>query len=130
MFFEEQKMDYSNVTVADDVDTIFSWHSEGDCTVNKCRLRVYWITWEKALVIISEHTDNSGKKITHATRELIRLVSNLYDLLPHKIMWVEHYSEGNSSEQDAYFQVIITNNQVVKYQINKKQLTELSDKVI
>ena len=130
MLFEERKMDYSNVTVADDVDTIFSWHLEGDCTANKCRLRVYWITWEKALVIISELTDNSGKKITHATRELIRLVSNLYDLLPHKTMWVEHYSEGNSSDKDTYFQVLITNNQVVKYQIDKKQLAALSGKAI
>lgn len=121
-------MDDYEIAVADDVDTVLEWRSEGDLYLNRCRMRICWITWEKAIVIASELEDNHGKQITFATKEIIRLVTNLYDLVPNKIMFVEHYPAENEPDEDIYLQVLITKDEAVRYEIKRHKLTKLIGK--
>lgn len=125
--------DYENdyrIIVADDVDTVLEWREEGDLYLNKCRLRIFWFTWDTAIVIASELSDNHGKQITFATTEIIERVNNLYNLVPNKIMFVEHYPVENKPDEDIYLQVLLTKNEAVRYEIKRHKLTELIGKPI
>jgi hypothetical protein len=117
------------VIIPDSVDTVFSWESGVDREPNKCRMRVYWITWDKAIVIATDLTNNPGRKIANVTKEIISFTSHIYDLVPSKIMLIEHYLISDSSDADTdldtYLQVLLTNNGVVKYAISNSQVSEL-----
>ena len=78
--------------VIDDIDTVFFWESTGDKLPNKCRIRICWVTWEKAVIIATDITDIRGKKIADVTQEIISFASKIYDLAPNKVMLVEMYS--------------------------------------
>ncbi|MEY2858686.1 MAG: hypothetical protein RLZZ74_2999 [Cyanobacteriota bacterium] len=92
-------------------------------------MRVYWITWDKAIVIATDLTNNPGRKIANVTKEIISFTSHIYDLVPSKIMLIEHYLISDSSDADTdldtYLQVLLTNNGVVKYAISNSQVSEL-----
>ena len=118
-------MDESKVTVVNDVDTVFTWESEKDSQPNKCRIRVFWLTWEKTLVIVTELADNQGRQIASATLELIRLVANLYDLTHRKMMWIEHYPATTAVDEDTYLQVILLKNEAVRYEMERQQIEAL-----
>ena len=111
--------------MTDNIDTVLFWESQGDNRPNKCRIRIYWVTWEKAIVIATDITDRPGKKIANVTQEIINFVSNLYDLFPNKMMLVEHYSPGILLDKDTYLQVFVINNEAMRYQIDKSKLTQL-----
>lgn len=115
---------------SNDVDTVFSWESETDLEPNKCRMRIYWITWEKAVVLATDLTDNPGCKIANVTKELIHFTSHIYDLAPCKIMLVEHYSSNEFLDEDIYLQVLLTNNEVIRQKIDKSKLIELIGEVL
>ena len=113
-----------------DVDAVFSWHSEINCEPNACRLNIYWITWEKALVIATEITNHPGRKMHHAIQEIIEFAQNFYDLAPNKMMMLEHYKKANSSQEDTYFQVLVFGDEVIRYEIEKSSLIQLLGKTI
>lgn len=121
-------MDDHDIVVTNDVDTILEWRDEGDLYLNRCRLRIYWFTWDTAIVIASELPDNHGKQITFATREIIGLATNLYDLVSNKIMFVEHFPVENEPDEDIYLQVLLTKNEAARYEIKKSKLLELVGK--
>ena len=101
-------MDYhSGIIVADDVDTIFLWKSTKSDTFNKYRIRIYWVTWEKAIVVVTEPSDNQDKKVDNAIEKIASFCDRTCDLVRQKIMWIEHYPVGNSSDKDTYPSLII-----------------------
>lgn len=113
-----------------DVDAVFSWNSEVDREPNACRLNIYWITWEKALVIATEITHNPGRTMHHAIQEVIEFAQNFYDLAPNKMMLLEHYKNPNSAQDDTYFQVLISGDEIIRYEIEKSALIQLLGKTI
>lgn len=123
-------MDEFKITVADDIDTVLNWIVEGDSKSNKCRVRIYWITWEKAIVIVTNITYYSGRKITDATKEIISFVTNIHSLSPSKLMLVEHYPASNLSEEDLYHQVLLTNNEAIRHEIDRSKLLKLLGKTV
>jgi hypothetical protein len=120
----------SEIIKPSNVDTVFSWESEVDYKLNKCRIRIYWVTWEKAVVVATDMTDNSGSKIANVTKELLRFIYHIYDLVPCKIMLVEHYSVNNSFQDDTYLQVLLVNDEVIRYKIDQNRLMKLTEKSI
>jgi hypothetical protein len=116
------------VTIPDSVDRVFSWESKVDHELNKCRLRIHWITWDRAIVIATDLNNNPGRKIAKVTQEIISFISHSYDLTPSKMMLIEHYQISDSPEQDTYLQVLVTNGEVIKYEIDKNRLKELIKK--
>lgn len=123
-------MEESKVAVVNDVDTVFTWESEKDSQPNKCRIRVFWLSWEKTLVIVTKLAENQGRNIASTTIELTRLIANLYDLTRRKMMWLEHYPATNTTDQDKYLQVILLNNQAVRYEIESQQIETLINKTL
>ena len=129
-FFHRKNEHNLQITVTDDIDTVFFWESTGDDLPNKCRIRICWITWEKAVIIATDITDNPGKKIADVTQEIISFASKLYDLAPNKVMLVEHYAPNTLCHQDTYLQVIMTHDETIRYEIDESELVQLIGKSI
>ncbi len=81
------------------IDTPFTWYSQIAQTKCHYRLRIYQIAVEKAVVIVSQLQDNSGRLITGEASTLIHLVCDDFGLSPMKTMWVEHYPAGYLKEE-------------------------------
>ena len=118
-------VDNFSPSMADDLDTIFLWTSNQDSSEHKYRIRIYWISWEKAVVIITEINDDPSKIIAKTTKELVQFVCELYKLIPEKIMWVEHYAPSNSNDKDTYIQVLLMNAKASRYKLEPEKLERL-----
>lgn len=68
------------VNMTADVDIVFEWREEGDSEYSSCRLSIYWMTWDTAIVIARDLSDNLGNKIADITEKIIFLISHNYDL--------------------------------------------------
>lgn len=53
---------------------------------------MFLITWEKAIIIATDITDNLKKKIADVTQAIINFASKLYDLALKIVRHVEHYA--------------------------------------
>ena len=114
-----------------EVDTVFGWQSIEDSAHNQCRIRIYWITWEKAIIVATDISENSAdSKIAKCTKEIINFASNLYDLVPRKTMLVEHYPKKELPDKDTDFQVLLTKDKAVRYEIDRDELIRLINKQI
>ena len=113
----------------EEVKTIVNWLSEDD-ELNQYRLRIYWISWVRAVVVASDITVLPGRKIADITPQIIRLVRDCFDLFPNQIMLVEHYSISNVSDGDVYLHLLSVNNEIIRYEISKNELMCLIDKQI
>ena len=111
------------------VDTVFEWKSPGDRQLNKCRLRIYWLTWEKAIIIATNLSDRSQTQVGDATEEIISFANNYHNLAPNKIMLVEHYLTDDPL-QDTYVQILLIDSEPIRYQVSQHELTELIGKPI
>ncbi len=127
---ETSTKDSYEPSMADDKDTILLWKSTKDSSVHKYRIRIYWISWEKAVVIITEIKDNPDQIIAKTTQELVQFVCELYKLIPEKIMWVEHSAPSNSNDKDTYIQVILMNAEASRYKLEPEKLERLIDKML
>ena len=107
------------------IDIMFTWHSEIAKTECQCRLRIYKITFDTAVVIVSELPDNSGCSIADEALTLIPLVCNKFALYPTKTMWLEHYSKGYFQEEETYEQVMLLQDNVWSKRIKKEQIETL-----
>jgi hypothetical protein len=116
------------VTIPNSVDRVFSWESKVDHELNKCRIRIYWITWDKAIIIATDLTNIPERKIAKVTKEIISFINQSYNLTPSKMMLIEHYQINDLPEQDTYLQVLLTNQEVIKYEIDQRRLKELISK--
>ena len=129
---------------------IFTWHSETAATECRCRLRIFQISFDKTIVIVSELPDNPGRTITDEALTLIHLVCYKFQLsltkimwdealtLIHlvcykfqlsltKIMWVEHYPSGYLKDDETYEQLLATPFSIQSHRISKKILESLLD---
>lgn len=109
---------------------IFDWQSEDEFAHNQYRVRIYWITWEKAVIIATDITENLEGSETANTREIISSICNLHGLVFSKTMFVEHYPSNDLPDKDFYLQVLFTKNEVVRYEIDRDKLIRLIGKQI
>ena len=109
----------------DEVNIIITWESEEDDELNQYRLHIYWLSWLKAVVVASDMTHFSCRKIANITPQIICWVSDCFDLFPRNIMLVEHYPSDNSLDEDLYFHVLFKNNETLRYEIDQDKLTRL-----
>lgn len=56
---------------------IFKWHSETAAIECRCGLRIFQISFDKTIVIVSELPDNPGRSITDEASTI-----NSFNLLP------------------------------------------------
>ena len=111
-------------SLMEEVKTIVNWLSEDD-ELNQYRLRIYWVSWTKAIVIVSDITSLPGRKIADLTLQIIRLVKDCFDLFPNQIMLVEHYPIS-SLREDLYLHVLCVNNETMRYEISEDELSRLT----
>ena len=118
------------------IDIIFTWQSKIAKTDCFCRLRIYKITFDKAVVIVSELPENPGRSIIGEELTLIPLVCHKFALNPTKTMLLEHYPKGYLKdldrdprgyfkEEETYEQVILVQDNVCSKRIKKEQIEAL-----
>ena len=106
-----------------EVRITINWLSEDD-ELNQYRLRIYWLSWTKAIVIASNITDLPGRKIADLTPQIIRFVNHNFDLSVDRVMLVEHYPTS-SLREDLYLHVLYVNNEAMRYEISEDELSRL-----
>ena len=98
--------------------------SPEDDDLNQYRLRIYWLSWIKAVVVVSNITNLPGRKIANITTQIIHFVNDNFDLSTNQIMLVEHYPIS-SLDENLYFHVLCVNNEVIRYEVSEDELTSL-----
>ena len=106
------------------VKIIINWLSPEDDDLNQYRLRIYWLSWVKAVVVVSNITNLPGRKIANITSQIIHFVNDNFDLSTNQIMLVEHYPIS-SLDENLYLHVLCVNNEAIKYEISEDELTQL-----
>lgn len=107
-----------------DIDMTFSWYSEiekGNC---HCRLRIYKLTFDSAVIIVSELLDNPGRSITDEASALIHLVCYQFGLAIYKVMWIEHYPAGYLKDEDTYDEIMLTSGTISSRRVSQAKLEE------
>ena len=117
-------------SLSDKAKIIVNWLSPEDDELNQYRLRIYWLSWVRAVVVASDITVYPGRKIANITPRIICLVRNRFNLFPNQIMLVEHYPLASVLDADVYFHLLIVNNEVIRYEISKDELTLLIGKLV
>ena len=111
----------------EEVKTIINWLSPEDDELNQYRLRIYWVSLVKAVVVASDITVLPKRKIADITPQIIRLVKDCFDLVPDRLMLVEHYPI--SIHEELYLHVLCVNNEFIRYEISNNELTQLIGKL-
>lgn len=106
-------------------DTVLTWYCETVKTDCQCRLRIYKITLDQVVVIVSELPDNPGCSITDEASKLINLVCYQYGLAAYKVMWVEHYPASAPQDEEIYVLVMRELGNVLSQRIKKQKLEAL-----
>ncbi|WP_019507790.1 hypothetical protein [Pleurocapsa sp. PCC 7319] len=109
----------------DEVNIIVTWESKKDDELNQYRLRIYLLSWIKAIVVASDITHFPHRKIADITPQIIRMVGDYFDLCPRNIMLVEHYPSDNSQDKDIYLHILLKGDEIMRYEIEKDKLTRL-----
>lgn len=107
------------------VDLLFTWYSKIAHIECRCRLRIYRITFDKFIVIVSELPNNLGLTITQEALTLIHLVCNKFSLVPTKTMWLEHYLKTYFKNEEIYYQVVLLKDNTWSKRINKRTIDNL-----
>ena len=107
------------------VDIPITWYSTTAETLCECRLRIYKITFDKAVVIISELEDYPDRSIKEELSTLIHLVCDDFKLSPAKTMWLEHYPAKHLQEKDIYEQVMLVQPHIYSTRISKQKIEAL-----
>lgn len=119
------ELNFSESEAILDVDTLFSWYSaraKGNC---HCRLRIYKLTSNRAVIIVSELPDNPGRSITDEASTLINLVCYKFGFAAYKVMWIEHYPPGYLKESQTYDEVMVAAGCISSRRINQQSLEKL-----
>ena len=106
-------------------DLTYTWYSETveqDC---ECRLRIYQLTLDHFVVIVSELPENPGASITDEASKLINLVCYQFGLTAYKVMWIEHYPAGIIQDCEVYHKVTQGLGEIISQRINQQKLEEL-----
>ena len=123
-------VDNYGASVTDKVELIFYWKSRENRQPNECRIRIYWLNEAEAVVIASNVIVFPGRTTIDIIPEIIDFVCNNFDLLPHQMMLIEHYSFGELSYEDIYLWVVYFNNEAIRQMISRYKLTSLIGKQI
>ena len=107
------------------VDDKFEWYSEIGQQQCECRLRIYKISFDQAVVIVSELKAYPGRSIREEAITLINLVCYKFGLITLKTMWIEHYPEGYLREEDTYDEIWLSMFHVQSRRIKKEELETL-----
>lgn len=107
------------------VNQIFSWYSNTAQVECLCQLRIFQLSFDKFVVIVSELYDNPGRSITDEASALIQLVCRQFNLVFSKTMWIEHYPSSYLKEDEAYEQILLTPFEINSQRIKKQQLESL-----
>lgn len=107
------------------IDMMFTWDSEIVKTECQCHLRIYKLTFDAAIVIVSDLPNNSGYTITEEALTLIPLVCNEFALYPTKTMWLEHYPQGDFKKEETFEQVLLFRNNDWSKRVKKEQIESL-----
>ena len=122
-------MHLSNPSAVPRVDLLFTWYSKIANIECECRLRIYKITFDKFIVIVSELPDNSGPTISEEASTLIHLVLSKFALESTQTMWLEHYPHGYLNEyfkdEETYERVILFLDNIWSEKIDKRQVESL-----
>lgn len=106
-------------------ESIFTWQSKKHSVKSHCYLRIYWLYFDMAIVVVSDLSNNFGSSITDSVEELINLVCSHFKLTHKKVMWLEHFPTKNPQELDIYYGVQLFSNHVVRYQLTKQDVERL-----
>lgn len=121
----DRQMTLSQSSFISKTDCIFTWHSETAATECRCRLRIFQISFDKTIVIVSELPDNPGRSITDEALTLIHLVCHQFKLNLKKTMWFEHYPSGYLKDDEVYEQILFTPFSVRSYRISQHEIKSL-----
>lgn len=117
----EQSQPIANQTV----DQIFTWQPPQQDFDSQCRLRIYYLTFDTAVVIVSELVDNPGKSIADSVSQLINLICYSFGLAPYKVMWIEHFPAGYLKEGETYNQVMLSPGGISCKRVNQPYIERL-----
>ena len=118
-------MAQSQPTANQPVDHIFSWRPHGQSFDSQCRLRIYYLYFAQAVVIVSELEDNPGKSISDNAKQLIHLICYRFGLAPYKVMWIEHYPPGYLKKSETYDLITLTLGEVTSQRVSPHYLENL-----
>lgn len=107
-----------------DVDMKFSWYSEvakGNC---HCRLRIYKLTFDSAVIVVSELVDNPGRSIADEASTLIHSVCYQFGFATYKVMWIEHYPAGYLKDEDTYDEIMLAAGKISSRRVSQAKLEE------
>lgn len=115
----------SNPSTVLKVDRLFTWHSKIANIKCKCRLRIYKITFDKFIVIVSELSNNSGPTISEEALTLMHRVFRKFALEYTQTMWLEHYPHGYCEDEETYERLILFRGDIWSERIDKEQVENL-----
>ncbi len=118
-------MSFSESAAILDVDMLFTWYSEiakGNC---HCHLRIYKVTFDRAVIIVSELPNNPGRSITDEASTLINLVCYKFGFASYKVMWIEHYPPGYLKDGETYDEVVMAAGYISSKRTNRQSLEKL-----
>ncbi len=118
-------MNISDLPAVLTIDTPITWYSQKAQTYCQCRLRIYKITFDQAVVIVSELDDNPGRSISDEALTLIHFVCDEFGLSPTKTMWLEHYPAGYLKEEETYDEVVMLQSYTYSKRMSKQKLEAL-----
>ena len=107
------------------IDTPITWYSQLAKLKCACRLRIYRMTFDQAVVIVSELEDYPGRSITDEALTLIHLICHEFGLSPTKSMWLEHYPVGYLKDEETYDEVMLWQGYTYSKRISKQKLEAL-----
>ncbi len=107
------------------VDKILTWQPVGQDFNSQCHLLIYYFSYDRAMVIVTELADNPGQSITATVTQLIHLVCYRFGLAPYKVMWLEHYPPGVLNDEDSYEQVMLALGHFIRQRVSQQSLERL-----
>ena len=91
----------------------------------QCRLRIFQLSREQAVVIVSQIPDSPTRSITDEAATLMQLLSDRFALNFNQTMWIEHYPFGYLKDDDVYEQISFAGNSVASQRIKRDRLESI-----
>lgn len=107
------------------VDTIFTWQPNGYSIDCQCRLRIYKLSFDTAIVIVSTLPEDSSLALNGMMLELIHVVCYRFGLAPNKTMWIEHDPGWHPNSQEKYYEIILIWNEANWQKSSKEKIEQL-----
>ena len=111
-----------------EVNIVLNWKRKPDEELNQYRLRIYRLDRSSIIAVASNITTFANRTIADITPEILNFVCQYFNVSQHKIMLVEHYLLNNIKNADVYLQVVMMNNEAIRYDLSKDKLKRLIGK--